>query len=175
MGLSGKLSSYGIKTGRVSETQAAELAAIASGNSLIQGVAGNAAQRGWTTTMEKSALMFELAEQFNRRVAWRAAMELAQKYPNSKAVKEAVHFYQEEYIALQSASGNRRAYSAAEAAAVVTAAHTVDQTQFIYAKYNRAKFMRGRSGTLFVFKTYTQNMLFWMGQNKSDVLPQYVF
>lgn len=167
--------SYGIKTGRVSETQAPELAGISAGNNLLQGIGGNPVQRGWTAFMEKGTFMFEMAEQFNRRVAFRAALDLAMKYPNSKAVREATSLYSAEYQSLQAAATGRRAFTAAEAAAVVTAVHTVDQTQFIYGRYARPRFMRGRlAGTLFVFKKYLQSMLFWMGQNKSDALPQYL-
>jgi len=167
--------SYGIKTGRVSETQAPELAGISAGNDLLQGIGGNAAQRGWTAFMEKGAFMFEMAEQFNRRVAFRAALDLAMKYPNSKAVREATQLYKAEFESLQVAATGRRAYTPAEAAAITTAVHTVDQTQFIYARYARPRIMRGRlPGTLFVFKKYLQSMLFWMGQNKSDALPQYL-
>lgn len=166
---------YGIKTGRVSETQAPELAGISAGNNLLFGTGGNAVQRAWTGFMEKGAFMFEMAEQFNRRVAFRAALDLATKYPNAKAVREATQLYSAEYAALQVASSGRRAFTPAEAASIVTAVHTVDQTQFIYGRYARPRFMRGRvPGTLFVFKKYLQSMLFWMGQNKSDAMPQYL-
>lgn len=166
---------YGIKTGRVSETQAPELAALSSGDNLIKGLAGNAISRNWTRVMDGSAKLFEFAEQFNRRVAFRAALDLATQHPTSKAVKEAINFYGQEYTELQAGSANQRPYTAAEAAAIVTACYVVDQTQFIYARYARPRFMRGRvAGTIFVFKKYMQSMLFLLGQNKSDVLPRYL-
>lgn len=161
---------YGIKTGRISETQAPELAAISQGAGLLLGQGGTKAQRMWAGLQEKAALMFELAEQFNRRVAWRAAIELAQKDPNAKAVQEAMGKYTMEYNRML-----QNGWTAAEARAIVTAIHTVDQTQYVYARYDRPQFMRGRfAGTLFVFKTYMQKTLFMLAHNKGDVLPYYL-
>ena len=160
---------YGIKTGRISETQAPELAGMSNGAGLMEGLGGNKVQRGWQAMMEKSAFMFEMAEQVNRRVAYRAALDLAQQQPNAKVVNEAVAKYNDEYKQLLGE------YSEAQARAIVTANHVVDQTQYVYARYARPRFMRGRvSGTLFVFKKYMQSTLFMLGHNKSDVLPRYM-
>lgn len=164
---------YGIKTGRISETQAPELAGLSAQGNLYQGIAGNALQRGAVNFQEKAAWMFEMAEQFNRRVAFRAALDLAMSHPNSKGVKEALSTYSNEYHSLQMANGG--SFSPQQAAAIVTAAHAVDSTQFIYARYARPRIFRGRiPGTLFVFKKYMQSVLFLLGQNKADVLPRYL-
>lgn len=159
---------YGIKTGRVSETQAADLAGMAQGQSLL-GTTGNALQRGWTALMTGAPKMFELAEQFNRRVAWSAALDLALKDPNAKIVKEALALYEEEYDQLQSGHG----FSEAEARAIITAAHAVDQTQYVYARYARPVAFRGKKGILFVFKKYVQSTVFLLGQNP-DVAWRYL-
>jgi hypothetical protein len=167
---------YGIRTGRVSETQAAELAEVSASKNLLHGVAPTSVERGVHWFLEHGAMFFETAEQFNRRVVFRAALELAQKHPDAKGVKEAVHFYNEEYKELQRTGlDGKSTLTEAEAAAVVTAAYATDQTQFVYAKYDRARFMRGKTaGTLLVFKKFMHSMLFLMGQNKADFLPRYL-
>jgi len=159
---------YGIKTGRISETQAPELAGLAQGNTLL-GLGNNRFTRGMNHLLEKSAWMFEMAEQFNRRVTYRAALDLAQKYPNSTAVKDALNKYQDEYQTLLNT------YSPAQASAIVTAVHATEQTQYVYARYARPRFMRGKlPGTIFVFKHYLLSTLYLLGANKSDVLPRFI-
>lgn len=163
--------SYGIKTGRISETQAPELAGIASGGNLITGQGGNKLQRAAVAFQEKAAFMFEMAEQFNRRVAYRAALKLALENPKTKFIDESVKKYQDEYKSLVAEFGGNES----QARAVVAAIHSVDQTQFVYARYARPRFMRGPlASTLFVFKRYMQSTLFMLGNNKSDVLPRYM-
>ena len=160
---------YGIKTGRISETQAPELAGIAQGANLLKGIGGSVAERNWVWFMEKSAWMFEMAEQWNRRIAYRAALNLALKQPNAKVVDEAIQLNQSEFQRLQTEEG----FSEAEARAVIAANHTVDQTQFTYARWARPRFMRGPKSILFVFKKYIQSLYFMLGNNKRDVLPRY--
>lgn len=161
---------YGIKTGRISETQAADLAGLAQGSNLWMAGGGNTIQRGWTEFMSKAAWMFETAEQFNRRIAFRAGLELATKNPTNKMVEQAVNKYNEEYQHL-----TRSGYSEAEARAIVAAVHVVDQTQYVYARYNRARFMRGQMGSLiFMFQTYFLNTLWMLGSNKRDVMWRYM-
>jgi hypothetical protein len=167
--------SYGIKTGRISETQAPELAGIASGNNLVKGYGGTRLEQGAMAFQEKAAWMFEMAEQYNRRVAFRAALELAQKNPKAKFVEESVQKYQDEYKSILASTSNPTGYNENQARAVVAAIAAIDQTQFVYAKYARPRFMRGPlSSTLFVFKRYMQSLLFMLGHNKSDVLPRYL-
>jgi hypothetical protein len=161
---------YGIKTGRITEAQASELAGMTQGNNLIVGLGGTKVQRGVLRFVEAGAKMFELAEQFNRRVAYRAALDLAQRQPQAKVVQEAVSKYNDEYTKLLST------HTEAQARAIVTAAYTVDQTQFVYARYARPRFMRSPlAGTIFVFKKYMQSVLTLLGTNKADVLPRYLF
>lgn len=169
---------YGIRTGRISETQAPELAGIASGGNLINGRGGTRPQRYAAAFIEKAAFMFEMAEQFNRRIAFRAALELAQDKPNAKFVKESIQKYRNEYEALISGAALRPGeapLTETQAASVITAIHAVDQTQYVYARYARPRFMRGPlKSTLFVFKRYMQSTLVMLGHNKSDVLPRYL-
>lgn len=165
---------YGIKTGRVSETQAAEIAGLAGGGKLISGMGGNLVERGASKFQEKAALAFELAEQFNRRVVFRAALRLAQENPTAKFVNESVQKYQSEYELLQKGSKTQDPFTEAEARAIVTAIHSTDQTQFVYARHARSVLFRGKKNILFVFKQYIQSLLWMLGNNKADVLPRYI-
>lgn len=161
---------YGIKTGRISETQAPELAGIAQGTNLLKGIGGNQAEQSWVWFMEKSAWMFEHAEQWNRRIAYRAALNLALKNPKAKFIEEAVHLNEAEFQRLQVEEG----FSEAQARAVVTANHAVEQTQYTYARWARPRAFRGKASILFVFKKYIQSTLMMLGNNKRDVLPRYL-
>lgn len=163
---------YGIKTGRISETQAPELAGLSIANNLLSGQGGNKLQRGAIAFQEKAAFMFEMAEQFNRRVAFRAALNLAMNNPNAKFVEESVQKHPDEYKALLA---KEFLNNEAGARAVITAINATDSTQYVYARYSRPRFMRGPLGaTLFVFKRYIQATLYMLGHNKSDVLPRFM-
>lgn len=164
---------YGIKSGRVSETQSAELAGLSQGEGLIKGIAGNWASERAVMFQEKAAWMFEMAEQFNRRIAYRAGLYLGQTQPNSKEVQVAIKKYAQEYLELQASPRN---FTEAEAKAIITAIHVTEQTQYVYARYARPRFMRGKiPGTVFVFKQYMQSTLMMMARNKSDVMPRMLF
>lgn len=161
--------SYGVKTGRITETQAGDLAAISAGGTLMSGQGGSRFQQEVIKFQEKAAFMFEMMEQFNRRVAFRAALRLAQRYPNKKFVKDSVRKYGREYDELSAEHGP------AGAAAIVSAINAVDSTQYVYARYARPKIMRGPVGaTLLVFKRYMQSTVNMLGHNKSDVLPRFL-
>lgn len=160
---------YGITSGRISETQSADLAGLSQGEGLIKGIGGNAASRAAIVLQEKSAWMFEMAEQLNRRIAFRAGLYLGQTKPNSKEVKVAITKYAQEFAELQMPGR----FTEAEAKAIITAIHVVDQTQYVYARYARSRFMRGRvTSVIFLFKQYLQSTLYLMGNNKKDVLPR---
>lgn len=157
---------YGIETGRITEAMATELAA-ASQMSLLEGFGSNNLSRNWRTLMDYSAWMFEQMEQVNRRVAFRAALDLAVQNPTAKYIDRAIKLHRAEYDRLQSVFG------AAEARAVIAAIDAVEQTQYVYARWARPRFMRGRvAGAVFVFQKYIQSTLFMLGQNK-DVFWRY--
>ena len=132
--------------------------------------------------MNSSAFLFETAEQTNRRIAFRAALDLALRNPTYKITDEAINQYQNEYNSLVNppvAGGHVTnvgpgKFTPAEARAIITAAHVVDQTQYVYARYARPKIFQGRiRGTVFVFKRYLQATLTMLGQNPR-VVPYYV-
>jgi hypothetical protein len=155
-----KAINYGVETGRISETQAAELAGLAQGNTLL-GQGQDKFRRGLQWFNEKGAWMFEMTEQLNRRVTFRAALELAKAHPNSMAFKEAILKYRDERDQMV----QKGTFTEAEANAVITAIHAVEQTQFVYARENRPRFMRGRTaGTVFVFQNYILNLMQLLGK-----------
>jgi hypothetical protein len=161
---------YGIKTGRISETQAPELAGISQGANLLKGIGGNQVEQSWIWFMEKAAWMFEHAEQWNRRIAYRAGLNLALKNPRAKIVDEAVHLNETEFQRIQVEEG----FTEAQARAIIVANHVVEQTQYNYARVMRPRAFRGPASILFVFKKYIQSTLMMLGSNKRDVLPRYL-
>lgn len=161
---------YGIKTGRITEAQAHELAASSEGQNLL-GFGDNKVQRAVNVLIEKGPFMFEMTEQTNRRITYRAALDLAQKYPDSKGVREAIAKHPEELRQLEAKEG----FTPAEARAVIAAAHATSQTQYEYTRYERPRIMRGRAlGTVLVFQQFMLNTLQLLWANKSSVLPQYL-
>lgn len=165
---------YGIQSGRISESQASELAALSAGQSLMKGIGGSMVQRQFTHFMEGATFFFETAEQWNRRIAFRAALDLAWANPNAKVVQDAMAKYVGEYRDLTSAA-RRIPFTPDEARAVVTAIHAVESTQYVYAHYARPKIFRGKLlGTLFVFKKFLQSTLFAMFQNGGGFFVRYL-
>lgn len=150
----------GIRDGTITEAMGPELAAMSEGRNLRSGFGGNPAQSVLTFLAEKGMFMFSMAEQINRRVAFRAALKLAMQNPNAKYVKEMVDKHSLAYGTLRQAGWTEQ-----EAAAYVTAKDTVETTQFKYGKDYGPRFMSGKARSIFVFKTFIQNMVFFMGSN----------
>lgn len=154
----------GIKQGIITEAMAPELAALTDGRNLL-GNFGNVAQQAWTKINEMGSLMFEMAEQFNRRVAFRAAYNLAISNPGAKYVQEAVRDNSQQFDKLI-----REGWSDQEARAFVVAADVVRTTQYEYSKAMQPRFMRGKLRTVFIFKTFVQNTLFFLWNYPSSAI-----
>jgi hypothetical protein len=152
----------GIRDGTITEAMAPELAAVAEGRNLGVGFGGNTAQRALARVAEAGAFMFQMAEQVNRRIAFRAALKLALDNPNNAYVKKMVQEHAITYQTLR-----EKGWTEAEAAAYVTAKDTVETTQFKYGRDYGPRFMQGRARAVFVFKTFVQNMVFFL-QNYPD-------
>lgn len=160
-----------ILAGRITESQAAELAGMSQGSNIWGSVGANYIHRKYTQLLDNSAVMFEMVEQWNRRAVFAAALELAMKYPTAKGVKEAERVFADRIRRLQT----ERGFSEQEAKAIAAAMYAVDQTQFVYERGVRPRFMRNRwAATVLVFKTYIQSLLFTLGTNKSDVMWRYL-
>lgn len=148
-----------VREGVISETQAHTLAAVSENRNLLRAF-GSKAEERWQNFSEASSWMFEMTEQYNRRVAFRAAWDLAMRDPNNKYVAETVRDNPLQYKRLLDQGWNHQ-----EASAFTAAKHTTEATQFVYAPYSRPKFMWGRKGALFIFKSFTQNTLFNLYNN----------
>jgi hypothetical protein len=153
---------YGIKTGVISETQAAELAALGNQTNLLFGSPGGVLERGMIGLQQGAALMFEMSEQVNRRVTFRAALDLAQQKPKAPIVTEAVNRRPDEYGILTTVEG----YTPAQAKAIITALHIVEETQVVYGHYARPRILRGFGGSVLIFERYMQAMIMLMVHNK---------
>jgi hypothetical protein len=150
-----------VKEGVISETQAHTLAAVSEDRNMLRAF-GNRGEEFWQKFSEASSWMFEMTEQYNRRVAFRAAWDLAMRDPNGKYVQQTVRDNPLQYQRLRDSG-----WSHQEAAAFTAAKDSVEKTQFVYAPYSRPKFMWGRKGALFIFKSFVQNSLFNMWNNKA--------
>ncbi len=143
--------------GIISEAQAATLAGISEGRNLGKGFGGTAIEQMWNHFQEYSAKMFEMTEQTNRRITFRAAWQLASDRPNTKFVAESVQKHALQYQRLRDKGWTER-----DAAAFVAAKDAVEVTQYIYQQYARPKIFRGKLGSVFMFKSFVQNTLFML-------------
>ncbi len=158
-----------IDTGVLSEVSAPMLAGISEGRNLGKRY-GSQTERLWTTISKMSAGLFQLTEKANRRVTFGAALDLAFNDPNNPYVREAIEkTHTLEYARLRDEGWNHR-----EAAAYVTAKDAVQTTQYIYAGYARPPFMRGKAGSLFMFKSFVQNTLFLLWNHPKTAIRSFL-
>lgn len=123
--------------GIIDESLATELAGIAHGDQLARYMPRESAvltkgQRGVERAIRYSTVMFQAAEKYNRRVVALATYRLA------------------------------RAKDMNTKTSIDEAREAIRVTQFEYARWNRAAFMRGKAGILFVFQQYVQNILYFV-------------
>lgn len=137
---------------------AQELAAVSQGSVLSRTLADGAFARGIRTVGQWGTYPFAAAERFNRSVTFRTAYDLALANPDNPYVKEALAKNKVEADRLRIDRG----WGDAQIAAYIFAAQTVRDTQFEYSRWARPKIMQGGRGVLFMFKTYMQNMMFFM-------------
>src|SRR5258707_2297830 len=151
-----------VREGLISETQANVLAATADGRGLLQCFGGNRAEKAFNRFSRASQFFFEMTEQTNRRVAFRAAWDLAMSDPGNPHVGSVVRENQILFDSLK-----LKGFTEQEARAYVTAKDAVESTQYVYAPYARPKFMTKipLGKTLFIFKSFTQNTLFYLWNN----------
>lgn len=151
-----------VKGGIITEMMAPELLAIGQGQNLLQGFGSNRLEKYWNIALQATAMPFETVEQFNRRVTFGATWDLAMKNPNNPYVGESIRRHAQLFAQLQ-----QQGFTPQEAGAYVTAKASVETTQFIYAPHAQPRFMRGKMRTVFVFKSYLQNMLFLLGSGST--------
>lgn len=150
-----------VKQGLISETQANTLAATADGRVLLKGFGGNRAEKAFNTFSRMSQFFFEMTEQTNRRVAFRAAWDMALADPGNRHVAQMINENKILYESLR-----LKGFTQQEAGAFVTAKDAVESTQYVYAPYARPRFMQGPlMSTVFLFHSFTQNTLFYLWNN----------
>lgn len=120
--------------GIIDESLAMDLAALAEGSTLqrvLPGAFGKTAkaQQMIRDTSYYAAWLFQAAEKFNRRATAVAAYRMARK------------------VGMPHENAIEEAHLA------------VETTQFEYARWNRARFMQGKKGVIFLFWQYLQNAL----------------
>jgi hypothetical protein len=150
-----------ISQGRISIGQASELAAFADGYNLDKLNTGTRTQKWWRKTQHLAMTMFSATEHYNREFSFKAAWDLALKYPNNPVLKEIDNNSTIEIGQLTKAAPEGPGLSHNEAVAFLYARQIIDDTQFQYNRAQDAPFMRGpvRKDFLIFFK-YMQNMLF---------------
>lgn len=161
-----------IKEGVLDESLAVELAGVAEGRNLLARFPGweqrfgrnvvARTQQGFASFMEKSSLMFQLAEKANRRIAALATFDLAIQNPSAQFVKDAIKGHELQFQRLITEGWNP-----VEAGAVVAARRAVQTSQGVYSRWARPRFMRGKAGTLFQFKAFQQNLLWMLWNNRT--------
>lgn len=151
-----------IQDGTITEAMAPELAGFAEGRTLGLGLGHNVVQRGLNKINEMGSKWFELAEQTNRRLVFRAALKLAKENPSAKYVQDMKAIHRIQYDELIAAE-----WTEADAAAYVTAKAATEDTQFHYGKEYAPRFMRGKLRSVFVFKTFIQNYCLFLANYPS--------
>lgn len=147
-----------MQAGRIRGAQAPELAMTSEGRGLLGGYGFPRAQSGLTQFLKMSAGLFEMTEQWNRRVAGMATYDLAMRNPQSKVVQKAIVDDPQFFAELRA-----KGFPTNEAAAITTAKMMIDRTQFQYSKEYRPAYMSGPIGsTIFIFKNFTHRMVWNM-------------
>ena len=178
LGFEDRALGYAIQTGRITETMAPWLASLSHSSGLLN-VGGNRLQNGWLWFQEKSALMFETIEQWNRRTVTTAALRLAMKNPQAKIIDEAVNFNQAEYQQLLTngigpEGAPKMPVTDQQARAIITANYINEKVNFNYASVFKPRIMRGKWGTVLVFKRYIQSLYYLIGQEGRGFLFRYL-
>ncbi len=112
---------------------------------------------------------FALAEKVNRSVTFRAAYDMA--------LADNGNTWIDEVMTVNEAEANQlridRGWDERHLRAYMAAADAVRKSQFEYGRWSRPRLMEGPRGVLLMFKTYLQNMLYFMF--KSDRKTQIRF
>jgi hypothetical protein len=120
------------------ESQVTELAGMGEAPTLFRIMPESSMTRNFNKFSYAAGWMFRNVEIYNRRVTALAAFRLALRK-----------------------SGDRDA-------AYKVAKEAVQKTQYEYAKWNRASFMRGKKSVIFLFYNYLQHTLYLLGGNEGS-------
>lgn len=137
---------------------AQELAAISQGSVLQRTLSTNKFGRELRRIAQWGVAPFTLAEKINRAVTFRAAYKMALADNNNPHVDEVMAGNKQEADQLRVDRG----WDEPHLRAYMVAADAVRTTQFEYSRWARPKLMEGKRGVLLMFKSYVQNMLFFL-------------
>lgn len=137
---------------------AQELAAISQGSVLQRTLSTSKFGQGLRRLGQWGTAPFSLAEKFNRAVTFRAAYAMALGDNNNAHVNEVMAQNQQEADQLRVDRG----WDEPHLRAYMVAADAVRTTQFEYSRWARPKLMSGPRGVLLMFKSYLQNMLYFL-------------
>lgn len=137
---------------------AQELAAISQGSVLQRTIATSKTGRFLRQIAQWGTAPFNLAERMNRSVTFRAAYKMALADNNNKHI--------DQVMADNAAEVNQlridRGWDEPHLRAYMTAADAVRASQFEYSRWAKPKLMEGPRGVMLMFKSYLQNMLFFL-------------
>jgi hypothetical protein len=149
----------------IDDGYAAELSALSQGPVLQATIPGTAFARGLRRFAQWGTLPFQLMERMNRSVTFRATYELALRDNANPWIDEVMLANKPEADALRIDRG----WDERHVRAYMAAADAIRKSQFEYGRWARPKLMEGPRGVLLMFKTYLQNMLYFMFKQERGV------
>lgn len=162
-----------VKDNVITESLAVELAAASAMDS--EKYARAKGSRGWIWFSGKTMWLFQLTEQFNRRVTFIATRALALQALRRKKPPAWIIDVQRKHDRLIDGLINERGWTPTNAIAYAAAKDAVEQTQFVYNRLYRPRFMRGKRALLFAFWMFIQNTMFMVGNRQNrGMLPHYI-
>jgi len=137
---------------------AQELAAISQGSVLQRTLSSNKVGRELRRLGQWGVAPFTIAERINRAVTFRAAYKMALADNTNPHVDAVMAENRGEADQLRVDRG----WDEPHLRAYMVAADAVRTTQFEYSRWARPKLMEGKRGVLLMFKSYLQNMLYFL-------------
>lgn len=154
-----------IEQGFIDESQAADLASLADGNTLLRNMPGNGMDRLIRRSAGVTTAPFQVSEKINRRTMFRAGYTLGLAEPDGKYGKELQVTYAQQINELLNAG-----WSKPQAIAFVAGKDAVRRTQYEYARWAKPRFMRGPiKANLFTFFNYLQNTLWFAAHSPGNI------
>lgn len=157
--------SLAVEQGFIDESQAADLADLSEGNTLLRNMPGNGVDRLIRSAGRITTAPFQISEKMNRRQVFHAAYMLGLADANGRYGKELQATYAQQINELLNAGWKRE-----EAIGFVAGKDSVRRTQYEYARWAKPRFMRGPlKANLFTFFNYLQNTLWFAAHSPGNI------
>lgn len=157
-----------IADGHIDESMAAELAALAVGGGMGarigKSIFGDNVSHGFQEFSEKAMWMFRMAEQWQRRIVFRASWQLAMNNPTNKWLQSLRVKHSLKHAELVNGG-----WTDGEALAYLAGMDTIVSTLGVYDRQSRPRYMQGKRSVVFAFQMFTQQNL-WMLWNNKDMM-----